>query len=449
MFTSDNTECSTKISIISQNKFNDWLSKQPLFIRNWCLSNNFKGEGGKILKIPYDDGRLKEVLIGEGENKDLSAIARFSHENRGNYFLFTKFSESEELDIMKAWSWGDYEFKNKSKSNLLYVKEPKNLKFLNFYSQVTRLSRDLINLPANEINPSSYYQKIKKHDSFKKYYFVNYSKKEFLKKFPLTNAVGKASESKPMVIEVSNTKISKKDQPLVIIGKGVTFDTGGLNIKPGNSMRNMKKDMAGSAIALSLFLLANYFLKKTKIVLIIPLAENSISSNSMRPGDIYYSQNGKSVEIANTDAEGRMLLADALERAKFYNPSMVIDFATLTGAARVALGEDLPAYFTNNENIAKQIEDLNNNKLLCWRLPLYRPYLNKIKSRVADISNASLDGMAGSITAALFLQEFISFKAPWVHFDTFGWSNGSFLGTHGGALQGLDLMLSLIQKNYK
>jgi leucyl aminopeptidase len=169
----------------------------------------------------------------------------------------------------------------------------------------------------------------------------------------------------------------------------------------------------------------------------------------MRPGDIYYSQNGKSVEIANTDAEGRLLLADALERAKFYNPSMVVDFATLTGAARVALGEDLPAYFTNNENIAKQIDELNNNKLLCWRLPLYRPYLNKIKSRVADISNASLDGMAGSITAALFLQEFISFKAPWVHFDTFGWSNGSYLGTHGGALQGLDLMLSLIQKNYK
>ncbi|MEK9886176.1 MAG: hypothetical protein VW452_04645, partial [Pelagibacteraceae bacterium] len=134
---------------------------------------------------------------------------------------------------------------------------PTNLKCLNFYTQVTRLSRDLINLPANEINPSSYYQKIKKHDSFKKYYFINYSNKELLKKFPLTNAVGKASESNPMVIEVSNTKISKKDHPLVIIGKGVTFDTGGLNIKPGNSMRNMKKDMAGSAIALSLFLLAN------------------------------------------------------------------------------------------------------------------------------------------------------------------------------------------------
>ena len=449
MFTSDNTECSTKISIISQNKFNDWLSKQPLFIRNWCLSNNFKGEAGKILKIPYDDGRLKEVVIGEGESRDLRAIARFASENKGNYFLFIKYSDSKELEIMKAWSWGNYEFKNKSKSNLLYVKEPRDLKFLNFYTQVTSLARNLINLPANEINPLSYYQHIKKNKFFKGFRFINHSQKDILKKFPLTNAVGKASETSPRVIEVTNKKITNKDRPLVIIGKGVTFDTGGLNIKPGNSMRNMKKDMAGSSIALSLFLLANYFFKKTKIVLIIPLAENSISSNSMRPGDIYRSQKGKSVEIANTDAEGRLLLADALERAELYNPSMVIDFATLTGAARVALGEDLPAYFTNNENIAKQIEELNNTNLLCWRLPLYKPYLNKIKSTVADISNASLDGMAGSITAALFLQEFISFKAPWVHFDTFGWSNGSYLGTHGGALQGLDLMLSLLQKNYQ
>jgi leucyl aminopeptidase len=210
-------------------------------------------------------------------------------------------------------------------------------------------------------------------------------------------------------------------------------------------MRNMKKDMGGSAIAISLFLLANYFLKKTKIVLIAPIAENAISSKSMRPGDVYSSVSGKSVEIAHTDAEGRLLLADAIEKASSYNPCMIIDFATLTGAARVALGEDLPAYFCNNETFAKKIENLNKEKLRCWRLPLYSPYLSKIKSQVADLSNASLDGMAGSITAALFLQEFLkSPKIPWFHFDTFAWSQDS----KGAALQGLDIMSDFLRKNF-
>ena len=152
------------------------------------------------------------------------------------------------------------------------------------------------------------------------------------------------------------------------------------------------------------------------------------------------------MEIAHTDAEGRLLLADAIEKASSYNPCMIIDFATLTGAARVALGEDLPAYFSNNEKFAKKIENLNKEKLRCWRLPLYSPYLFKIKSQVADLSNASLDGMAGSITAALFLQEFLkSPNIPWLHFDTFAWSQDS----KGAALQGLDIMSDFLRKNFK
>ena len=165
----------------------------------------------------------------------------------------------------------------------------------------------------------------------------------------------------------------------------------------------------------------------------------------MRPGDVYSSVSGKSVEISHTDAEGRLLLADAIEKASSYNPCMIIDFATLTGAARVALGEDLPAYFCNNETFAKKIENLNKEKLRCWRLPLYSPYLFKIKSQVADLSNASLDGMAGSITAALFLQEFLkSPNIPWFHFDTFAWSQDS----KGASLQGLDIMSDFLRKNF-
>ena len=449
MFTNDNTECSTKISIISQNKFDQWFIKQSIFNKNWCLSNNFKGEKGKILKIPYDDGRLKEVVIGEGKIADLSGISSFSSTNIGNYFSFLKYSDSSETDVQKAWIWGQHQLRHKTSQNSLYVKDKDKIKFLNHYSKATKLSLDLINMPANELNPLTFSNIVKNHKLFSKFYFKKYPNSQIKKLFPLTYAVGKSSNIHPEFLQVSNKKINNKDQPIVIIGKGVTFDTGGVNIKPGNSMRNMKKDMGGASIALSLFLLSSYLLKKSKIVLLIPIAENSISSKAMRPGDVYNSRSGKTVEISHTDAEGRLLLADAMELANELNPSIIIDFATLTGAARVALGEDLPAYFCNDEPTIKKIEMLNSRKLRCWRLPLYKNYKSKLQSKVADLCNASLDGMAGSITAALFIEEFIlSPKTPWVHFDTYAWSSGSMISSKGAALQGLDIMSDFLNENF-
>ena len=241
MFTNDNTECSTKISIISQNKYDDWLAKQPSFIKNWCISNNFKGENPKILKIPYPDGRLKEVVIGEGTNKDLSGVSQYASLNEGNYYIFSKFARSSDFDIQKAWSWGNYKFQSLPKKNFLYVKNKDDIEFLNFYSETLNFSRNLINSPANEINPISFYKKIKNSNLFSNFKFNNYTPPEFKLNFPLTYAVGKSSNSQPHAIHLSNKKILKKDKPLIIIGKGVTFDTGGVNIKPGNSMRNMKK----------------------------------------------------------------------------------------------------------------------------------------------------------------------------------------------------------------
>jgi len=449
MFTNDNTECSTRVSVISFNKFDKWIAKQPTFIRNWCLSNNFKGENGKIIKIPYPDGRLKEVLIGEGKDQNLSGVAEFSSKNNGNYYLFLKYADSNEIDIQKIWGWGSYKFNASPQKNLLYVKNPENLKFLENYSLYTNLSRDLINTPANQLNPKTFLSLIKKNELFEKFIFTEYNQAEIKSKFPLTFAVGQASSVKPEILHISNKKILKKDKPIVIIGKGVTFDTGGVNIKPGNSMRNMKKDMGGAAIAISLFLMANSLLKKTKIVLIIPMAENSVSGNSMRPGDILTSSSGKKVEISHTDAEGRLLLADAMELANKYNPSLIVDFATLTGAARVALGEDIPAYFSNNEDVAKKINLLNQKKIRAWRLPLHAPYKYKLKSHFANLCNASLDGMAGSITAALFVEDFINNEnIPWVHFDTYAWSSGSILNTQGAALQGLDIMIEYLNKYF-
>ena len=449
MFTLDNTECSTKITVISSNQYEIWLKKQSQYLKNWCLSSNFKGQSKKIILVPYDDGKLQEVLIGEGNNSDLSGLSNFSKESKGNYYLDYKYSNSLEADLYIAWLWGNYRYKKNSKNpkSLLYVKKESDFIDYHNLNNATSFARDLINEPANTLTPESFKRQIFKNQQFKGCQLSYLNSTKLKKYYPLTHEVGKASINKPLAIEISNTKIYKNDEPIIIIGKGVTFDTGGLNLKPGNSMRYMKKDMGGAAIAIALFLIIKNYLKKSKIKLIIPIAENSVSSNAMRPGDVLKSFNNKTIEITNTDAEGRLLLADALTRAELFNPKLIIDFATLTGAARAALGEDLPAYYTNSNEIAKKVESTVYSKTI-WRMPLHDAYMQKMQSDVADIVNASSDGMAGSITAALFLKEFLPYKkVDWIHIDTYAWSS-SFLNTKGGNLQGLFSMVEFIKQNY-
>ena len=449
MFTLDNTECSTKITLISSNKYDNWLKKQPHFIKNWCLSNNFKGQAGKILLIPYQDGRLSQVIIGEGKNADLVGLSIFSKESKGNYFIEPKYSNAINDDLYIAWLWGSYSFNKNSKKHkaLMYISKKEDLERYEIIRKATNFGRDLINLPSNLLNTINFKKKVFQNNLFDNCLLSSISERKLKSFYPLTYEVGKASSNKPLALEIFSKKITKNDNPIVIIGKGVTFDSGGLNLKPGNTMRYMKKDMGGAAIAISLFLILKKLLKKTKLALIIPLAENSISDNAMRPGDVLKAANNKTVEITNTDAEGRLLLADAIVRSKSLNPELIIDFATLTGAARVALGEDLPAYYTNNDKIAKKISSTNYSNSI-WRMPLYEKYLNKMNSEVADIANASSDGMGGSITAALFLKEFLSIKQTnWIHIDTYAW-NSNYLNTKGGNLQGLFAMMEFVRKNY-
>ncbi len=449
MFTLNNTECSTKITIISSNKFDTWYKNQSQYLKNWCSSCNFKGQSQKTILVPYEDGRLNQILIGEGEDCNLSGLAAFSKESRGNYYLERKYADSKLNELYIAWLWGSYNYKKSSKisKSLLYIDNKAELIKYEVIHKATSFARDLINEPANLLTPINFKKMVFKNEQFKNCHLSVIQSSELKKIYPLTFEVGKASDNSPLALEISNTKINKNDNPIVIIGKGVTFDTGGLNLKPGNSMRYMKKDMGGAAIAIALFLIIKTFLKNTKIKLIIPVAENSVSSNAMRPGDVLTAYNNKTIEITNTDAEGRLLLADALIRTKELSPKLIIDFATLTGSARAALGEDLPAYYTNNNQLAKKIDSTSYVNSI-WRMPLHSLYNNKMKSDVADIVNASSDGMAGSITAALFLQEFLpNKKIDWIHIDTYAWS-GNFLNTRGGNLQGLFAMMEFVKKNY-
>jgi leucyl aminopeptidase len=266
--------------------------------------------------------------------------------------------------------------------------------------------------------------------------------------FPAIHAVGRAASRSPRLIEMRWGDVSHP--VLAIIGKGITFDSGGLNIKPGNAMAAMKKDMGGAAHALALAQLVAAARLPVRLHLIIPAAENSISGDAMRPGDVLATRAGKTIEVTNTDAEGRLVLADALTLAAEAKPVLIIDFATLTGAARVALGPQLPAFFANDDALAAEFAaaaDVAQDPV--WRLPLWPGYRDMLKSGVADMVNAADGGFAGAITAALFLEAFVPAGTPWLHVDTFAWTPAARPGRpRGGEALGLRAAWTLLKTRF-
>jgi leucyl aminopeptidase len=268
--------------------------------------------------------------------------------------------------------------------------------------------------------------------------------------YPMIHAVGRAADrtNQPRLIELV---WGREDAPRVaLVGKGVTFDTGGLDIKPSSGMRLMKKDMGGAAHALALADLVMGANLPLRLHLLLPVAENAIAGNAFRPGDVLRSRKGLTVEIGNTDAEGRLILGDALTKAGEEMPELMIDFATLTGAARVALGPDLPAMFANDETLAADLAAAGTRvDDPMWRLPLWEPYNDLFKSDIADLSNSGEGGYAGSITAALFLQRFVPDKTAWAHFDTFAWRPTAKPGrAKGGEALGLRAAFAYLQERY-
>ena len=293
------------------------------------------------------------------------------------------------------------------------------------------LARDLINTPSNDMGPDELEdaaRKLAKQHGAK----MQVTKGDALAKgFPLIHAVGAGSPRAPRLIDVTWGKDS--NPKITLVGKGVCFDTGGLDIKPDTGMLNMKKDMGGAATALALAHMIMARKLKVRLRVIIPAVENSISGTSFRPRDIYKSRKGITVEIGNTDAEGRLVLADALTLADEESPALIADFATLTGAARVALGPELPALFTDDEALAAELSSAGateNDPV--WRLPLWRPYDQMLDSKVADTNNVSTGGQGGAITAALFLRKFVAAKS-WLHLDIFAWSATAKPGRPEGA----------------
>jgi leucyl aminopeptidase len=421
--------------------------------RNWLDSNGFDAKPGSVCLLSDANGKLARVVVGVDAQDPLAALAALPMTLPvGEYAIAT---ESLALDPQLAalgWALGAYQFtryrKAKRDAATLAV-DAKTLTVLAPLIEATALVRDLVNTPTEDMGPKQLADAVKHLGKAHKAKVREWVGDELLEdNFPTIHAVGRASHRAPRLIELNWGKSS--DPKLVVVGKGVCFDTGGLDLKPSDGMRWMKKDMGGAAHAIALAGLVMQAKLPVRLTLLIPAVENAVAGNAMRPGEVIITRAGHSVEIDNTDAEGRLVLCDALAYSVEQKPELIIDFATLTGAARVALGPDLPALFANDDAVA-------DAALACgravadplWRLPLWRPYRKMLDSYLADFANAGASRHAGAITAALFMERFLPEGMPWVHLDTYAWNDADRPGRpRGGEAMGLRALFAYLQKRY-
>lgn len=444
---------SIAIEPIIVNDFNQWLSAQDDSIKNLVSVFSFGKSIGSHLCILDQDRQLEKVvcLISDQSNlHDFSLLP--SQLPSGNYYLD---SDNDELinACIVGWGFGAYFFdryKKPSKQKATLTVEHLDTKYARALETVnsTTLVRDLINTPADDMGPT---ELAIETASIAERHGAQYSEivgEELLQQnFPAVHLVGRASFKEPRVLVMD---WGKANDPLVcLVGKGVCFDTGGNNVKPATSMRNMKKDMGGAAHVLGLAQMIMRLNLPIRLKVIISAVENAIGGSAHRQGDIVTTRKGLTVEIGHTDAEGRVILSDALTYASEFKPELIVDFATLTGAARTAMGADLPPFFSNEEHFNTEIMACSNEVFdPMWPLPLYAPYKSQIVPDIADLRNTGSVPMGGCITAALFLQEFVGDDIPWVHIDTFGWSNGRVGHATGGDALGMSAMYNWISKRF-
>jgi leucyl aminopeptidase len=390
----------------------------------WAKTNGFVARKGQLCLIPGSKNKIEAVLYGLGNTPMLMDTARLSRILPDGDYRFEYGITDMQLATL-SWCLGAYQFARYKimtpRQAKLVVDRSVDMTVIKSAASATFLTRDLINTPANDLGPDELEKAVRDlAKPFKARVKVIKGDALLKQNFPMIHAVGRASISAPRLIDMRWG--STKGKRITLVGKGVSFDTGGLNIKPGGSMALMKKDMGGAANVIGLARMIMDAKLPVSLRLLIPAVENSISSNAFRPGDILDSRKGVSVEIGNTDAEGRLILADALSLADEEKPDLLIDMATLTGAARVALGPDLPPFYTNDDILANDINQASTDIFdPVWRMPLWKPYNAMLSSKIADINHITSGGFAGSITAALFLANFVDHAKSWAHFDVFGW----------------------------
>ena len=441
----------TALTLLTAAGFEDWLRGQSERTRAFVTAQGFTAAPDTVALLPGDGPGDWSAIAGVD-----AVLTPWSLAAAAAKLPARRYRPSQPLGpALLGWLLAQHRFTRYKKASgdtgarVLLSSEPSAVSEAVRLAEATALVRDLVDTPAADLGPAELAEAVAvQARSFGATLAVTKGEALLEANFPAVHAVGRAASRAPRLVDMMWGDAGHPK--ITIIGKGVTFDSGGLNIKPGGSMALMKKDMGGAAHALALARLVMQANLPVRLRLIIPAVENSISGDAMRPGDVLATRAGKTVEVTNTDAEGRLILADALTLAGEDTPELMIDFATLTGAARVALGPQLPGFFANDEALAADYAvaaDASHDPL--WRLPLWPGYRDMLKSPLADLNNSPDGGFAGAITAALFLEAFVPPAIPWAHFDTFAWNPAARPGRpRGGEAMGLRASFALVRQRF-
>ncbi|MGO3928561.1 leucyl aminopeptidase family protein [Rhodopseudomonas pseudopalustris] len=444
------------ISFVTKTGWEALCATLPEAAQRFARANGYSGKPGQFLALPTPEGDVSHILFGLDE-PDARACDPFRAGQLPSLlppgvYRFANAPHDTRLAVL-AFALGAYKFGRYRKAEppavKLVVPEGVDVAAIERAVAAATLARDLINTPSNDMGPAELADAAQALAQRFDGTFDCIVGEELTKQnFPLIHAVGMASARAPRLIDIGWGNPSHPK--VTLVGKGVCFDTGGLDLKPSSAMLIMKKDMGGAANALALASMVMDAKLKVRLRVLIPAVENAVAGNAMRPLDIFPSRKGPTVEIGNTDAEGRLVLADALALADEEAPDLLIDLGTLTGAARVALGPDLPPYYTNDETLALDLARCaraENDPL--WRLPLWAPYDSWLDSKVANINNAPSGGFAGSITCALFLQRFVEAAKSWLHVDIYGWTpKAKPARPEGGECQAARAIFALLSERY-
>ncbi|WP_245986540.1 leucyl aminopeptidase family protein [Azospirillum thermophilum] len=445
---------SLPITPLTKGELSGWLDAQPAATAAWVRALNFTAEPGSLAYLPGEGGAIARVLAGVPAVDDLWAFAGLPAAlPPGRYRIDADLDERAAGRAALAWALGSYRFgryksSDKGFASLVWPARADRAA-VERTAISTYMVRDLVNTPASDLGPAELADAAQAlADEFGADCEVIVGDELLDRNYPAVHAVGRASPRAPRLIDL---RWGKPEHPkLTIVGKGVCFDTGGLDLKPSSAMLMMKKDMGGAAHALALGRMVMAAGLAVRLRVLVPAVENVVSGNAFKPLDVLKTRKGLTVEVGNTDAEGRLILCDALAEADSEKPDLLIDFATLTGAARVALGPELPALFSNDDRLADDLLAAGTaEEDPLWRLPLWASYRKGLDSKVADLNNVATHSFAGAIIAGLFLQEFVSKETPWAHFDTFAWNNAARPGRpEGGEALGLRAAYGAIARRF-